>query len=269
MQPGGRADEPCGCLLPHARRPAVADLGGGQRVDRRIEAGVLERDVGAQLRWPVAEQDGGRGIEQRSGADGGARGRRIAVDQARRSVPREDRQVHVGRLAGRRALAVVEVGVPVDEPQPAAARQGLEDAQHQRAVAADNERELARTAHVAHPRRDVGCRSAHVQRADHAGRGVAARVANLRVGRAAVARPEPLDQPGRTQRRWRKLLAPPRARAVERSIDDGEASEATQGAPTPIAARTSRNVSDAIARARSAPCWRADSSAASSGRSSA
>ena len=58
-------------------------------------------------------------------------------------MAREDGEVHVGRLAGWRAVPVEEVRVPIDEPEAAAARQCLKDTEQERAVAPEDERALA------------------------------------------------------------------------------------------------------------------------------
>jgi hypothetical protein len=50
-------------------------------------------------------------------------------------VTREDREIHVGRLAGRGAFAVEEISVPIDEPQAAVSGKGLRNAQQDCAIA--------------------------------------------------------------------------------------------------------------------------------------
>jgi hypothetical protein len=61
-------------------------------------------------------------------------------------------ELHVGRLAGRRAVAIEEIGVSVDEPEAATAGQCMNDAtagqcmnatEQARAVAPEDERTLA------------------------------------------------------------------------------------------------------------------------------
>jgi hypothetical protein len=73
----------------------------------------------------MPEQHDSGGLEQRS----------ILVEQPGRTVAGQDREIHVGRLAGWRALPVEEVRMPVDEPEAGAARQRLEHAEQERAVA--------------------------------------------------------------------------------------------------------------------------------------
>jgi hypothetical protein len=112
-------------------------------------------------------------------------------------VAGEDREVHVGSLAGWRALPVEEIRVAVDEPEAAAGRQRLEDAEEQRAVAPKDERMLASGQHLADTGGDRHRRPAHLDRADDAGIGVPSPVADAPVGLSGITRTEALDQSGR------------------------------------------------------------------------
>jgi hypothetical protein len=122
-------------------------------------------------------------------------------------VAGKDGEVHVGRLAGMRALPVEEVRVPVDEPQAAAAGHCLEHAEQKRAVAAENERPLARLQHLAHTGGDRSRGPAHLARSDHACFGLASGVADARIGLTGVARAQALDQSGRPEGGGRSLLS--------------------------------------------------------------
>jgi hypothetical protein len=135
-----------------------------------------------------------------------------------------NRELHVGRLAGRRTLPVEEIRVPIDEPETAAARQCLEDAEQERAVAAENERRLASLQHLAHTGGDRQRPPPHVHCADYTGIEVAARVADARVGLSGVAPAEAVDQSGHAQRGGSAFLAASRPGAVDRGVDDGQAS---------------------------------------------
>ncbi len=96
-----------------------------------MEAGVLAGDLWVKFGGAMTEQHDSCWLEQRS----------FSLEEP--GVAREDREVHVGRLAGWRALPIEEIRVPVDEPEAAAAGQCLEDAEQERAVAAEDERALA------------------------------------------------------------------------------------------------------------------------------
>ena len=217
MQPRRALREPGGGVGPHPGGAALAHLGRGEGVDGWVEAGVLAGDVGVKLGGAMPEQhDSGR-LDERS----------VALEQPARAVAREDREVHVGRLAGWRALAVEEIRVPVHEPEAAAAGQCLEDAEQERAVTAEDEGTLASLQHLAHTGGDRLRRPAHLGRAHHARIGVASRIADARVGLSRVARAEALDQSGRAERGGRVFLAASCPRAVNRGVDDGQASHSS------------------------------------------
>ena len=166
-------------------------------MDCWVEASVLVGDVGVKLVWAMPEQHNSGRLEQRS----------VLLEQPGRTVAGQDREIHVGRLAGWRALPVEEVRMPVDEPEAAAARQRLEDAEQERTVAAEDERTLAGFQHLAQTGGDRHRRSAHFDGADHPRIGVTSRVADARVGLSGIARVQTLDQSSRAERGWRVFLA--------------------------------------------------------------
>jgi hypothetical protein len=114
--------------------------------------------------------------------------------------------------------------VPIHEPEAAAAGQRLEDAEQERAVAAEDERTLARLQHLAHTGGDRYRNPAHLRRADYAGIGVALRVAHVRFGLACVARAQALDQSGRPECGGRAFLAASCPGGINCGVDDGQAS---------------------------------------------
>jgi hypothetical protein len=69
--------------------------------------------------------------------------RSVAWEEPGRTVAGEYGELHVGRLAGRRAVAIEEIGVSVDEPEAATAGQCMNDTEQERAVAPEDERTLA------------------------------------------------------------------------------------------------------------------------------
>ena len=214
MKPRGALREPRGGVCPHLSAAALAQLGRGERPDRRVETGVLTGYVGVKLGGPMPEQhDVGR-LEQRP----------VSIEQPGRAVTGEDRELHIGRLARRGALPVEEVRVPVHEPEPAAARHRLEDAEEKRAVAAEHEWALVSVEQRAHTRGDRHRRAADVARADYARLRISSCVADACSGRSGIARAHALEESGCAECRGRLLLAPPRPRAVERGVDDGQSS---------------------------------------------
>jgi len=123
-------------------------------------------------------------------------------------VAGEDREIHVSGLAGRRALPVEEVRVPIDEPKPAALRHRKEDAEQERAIAAQHELTFASLQHRAHTRGDRRRGPADVPRSNHARVGVASRVADAGGNRSRIARAQALKQAGVAERGGCALLAP-------------------------------------------------------------
>ena len=183
-------------------------------MDRRVQPPALEGDVGAELGGAMAEQ-GHRGRLERWAP-------LVSLEQAVRAVAGEDRQLHVGRLAGRRGLAVVEVGVPVHEPETGVARKGLEHAEQERAVAADHQRAPSGTEDRLDTRGDRRRGPAHIGYSHHPRVRVAPRVADVGVEPARVVRLQALDEPGCAESGGGALLAAPGSRAVERRVDDGQ-----------------------------------------------
>lgn len=158
-----------------------------------------ERDVGVKLGRTMSEQDHSRRLEQWS----------VWLEQPGRAVAREDRQVHVGRLAGWGALPVEEIRVPVNTPESAAAGQCLANPEQERAVTAQDKRTVARLQRLAHARGDCDRRPAHFGCGDHAGDGVTTRGTDARLHLSAIAPVEPLDQPGRAERSGSAFLPTP------------------------------------------------------------
>ena len=84
----------------------------------------------------------------------------------------------------------------------------LEDAEQERAIAADDERTLVSVQHLAHTRRDRHRRPTHLGGADYAGVAVASRVADAGVRLSGVSRRKTLNKSGGPERGGRVFLAP-------------------------------------------------------------
>ena len=138
----------------------------------------------------MPEQDDGGWLDQGS----------FTFEQGGRPVASKDREIHIGRLAGWRALPVEEIRVPVDEPETAAGGHCLEDAEQQGAVAPEDERMLAGVQYLPHTGGDRHRCPAHLDRADDPGVGVPSPITDAPVGLSGITRTEALDQSGRPQR---------------------------------------------------------------------
>jgi hypothetical protein len=156
--------------------------------------------------------------------------RALTVEEARRAVVGHQRQVHVRRLAGGGGPSVVEVDVPVEEPQFEAGRQPQEDPGQDRAVTAQDERVPAVGGQLQHPRGDVPDGLADLVRADHPGLRVPDRVGDERVERPGVLRSEPRDESRGPQRHRCPPLAPPPAGRLQRGVQH-RPSHAVEGSP--------------------------------------
>jgi hypothetical protein len=179
------------------------------------DAGELVADLLVELGTAVAQNHGLLRSDERP--------RRAEVGELARAVAVEDRQVHVRRLARRRAVAVVVVGVPVGEPQrrlyPRLPQPGG-DADQQRAVAAEHERELSAVDGSANGAGERRRRLDEGAEGDHAGASVALRRPQNRPDVAAIAHAESPYEPGLAEGGGSMLLAAPGAGGVERSTEE-------------------------------------------------
>jgi hypothetical protein len=108
MQPRRTLSEPSGGVGPHPGGAALAHLERGEGPDGWVEAGVLAGHVGVKLGRAEPEQhDSGR-VEQRA----------VSLEQSGRAMTGENRELHVGRLAGRRTLPVKKSACPSTNQRP-------------------------------------------------------------------------------------------------------------------------------------------------------
>ena len=218
MQPRRTRREPGGGVGPHPGGAALAHIGRGEA--RWLGRGGRSR----RRRRGEARRGDARAARQRPSSSGSSRSSSAGAPWPVRMA------IHVGRLAGWRAVPVVEIRACRRRSRDHRCGQGVKDPEagacSRRRGRADGREPLTPRAHGRRSPPTPGV----LDRANHADIGVTVRVADARVTPASRARRRPS---GRAARVRYACSSPRPLRAVNRGIDDGQASRLSHSCGIP------------------------------------